>query len=106
MPSPAPFARRYDLLVTYDVDTTTQAGRRRLRRVARICEGYGQRVQLSVFECRVNQEQLEALQHRLQEAMHEKEDSVRIYVLTGGRDACVSTYGRDVYRNFDEPLIL
>lgn len=106
MPSPAPFARRYDLLVTYDVDTTTRAGRRRLRKVAKICEGYGQRVQLSVFECRVNQEQFEALQHRLTEMMDAEEDSLRIYRLQGGREGAVMTYGRDTYRDFDEPLVL
>ncbi|MBC6438286.1 MAG: CRISPR-associated endonuclease Cas2 [Rhodobacteraceae bacterium] len=42
------------VLVTYDVSTETQAGRRRLRRVARTCEDYGQRVQFSVFECEVD----------------------------------------------------
>ncbi|ARA93470.1 CRISPR-associated endonuclease Cas2 [Rhodothermaceae bacterium RA] len=106
MRSPAPFGKRYDLLVTYDVDTSTQAGRRRLRRVARICEGYGQRVQYSVFECRLTREQLEALQHRLVQELDETLDSLRVYVLKGGRDGALFTYGRDTYRDFDEPLIL
>ena len=106
MKSPAPFGRRFDLLVTYDVDTTSSAGRRRLRRVAKVCEGVGQRVQLSVFECRVDRAQWEALKHRLKEEMNPEEDSLRIYVLYGGRSDSVFTYGRDDYRDFDEPLIL
>lgn len=106
MPSPAPFAKRYDLLVTYDVDTTSQEGRRRLRRVAKVCEGYGQRVQKSVFECRVNREQLEALQERLQGEMDAELDSLRVYMLHGGREGALFVYGRDDYRDFDEPLII
>lgn len=106
MPSPAPFAKRFDLLVTYDVDTTSRAGRRRLRAVAKICEGYGQRVQLSVFECRVSQEQLETMQHQLTDTMDPEEDSLRIYRLQAGREDSVTTYGRDYYRDFDEPLVL
>lgn len=106
MPSPAPFVRRYDLLVTYDVDTTTSAGRRRLRRVAKLCEGVGQRVQKSVFECRVDTAQFEVLQQRLQETMDAEADSLRIYLLQGGRKGAVFTYGRDTYRDFDAPLIL
>lgn len=106
MSSPAPFGRRYDLLVTYDVDTTSSAGRRRLRRVAKVCESVGQRVQKSVFECRVDVAQREALQARLIECMDGDEDSLRIYVLQGGREGAVFTYGRDVYLDFDAPLIL
>lgn len=106
MKSPAPFGHRYDLLVTYDVDTTTSDGRRRLRRVAKLCEGYGQRVQFSVFECRVDRGQWETFQDRLQGEIDEAQDSVRIYALQGGREGAVTTFGRDTYRDFDEPLIL
>lgn len=106
MRSPAPYARRHDLLVTYDVDTTSREGRRRLRRVARICEGFGQRVQFSVFECRVTEEQLEEFQHSLTVTMDARQDSLRIYRLLGGRDGSVFTYGRDTYRDFDDPLII
>ena len=53
------------IIVTYDVSTETREGRRRLRRVAKICEGIGQRVQKSVFECSVNQMQYEDLERRL-----------------------------------------
>jgi CRISPR-associated protein Cas2 len=50
------------VIITYDVSTLTKAGRKRLRRVAKICEAVGQRVQQSVFECRVNPMQYEELE--------------------------------------------
>ena len=53
------------VLVCYDVNTETTAGRRRLRRVAKVCESTGQRVQKSVFECQIDIAQFEALQRRL-----------------------------------------
>src|SRR5687767_2734298 len=54
-----------EVLVTYDVKTETRAGQRRLRRVAEVCLGHGQRAQKSVFECRVTEAQLEELEDRL-----------------------------------------
>ena len=65
------------VLVTYDVSTTTSDGRRRLRRVARTCLDYGQRVQNSVFECNVNWEQWTRLKIRLLEEVEPEEDSLR-----------------------------
>jgi CRISPR-associated protein Cas2 len=53
------------IIVTYDVSTETAAGRKRLRRVAKVCESMGQRVQKSVFECQVNEMQFEELERRL-----------------------------------------
>lgn len=70
-----------EILVAYDVATDDAAGRRRLRRVARTCEAYGQRVQKSVFECVLNEMDMERLVARLREEMDEAEDSVRIYRL-------------------------
>lgn len=95
-----------DLVVAYDVNTEDRAGRRRLRRIAKTCEAFGQRVQLSVFECRVNQAQLEDFESRLLSIMNKDTDSLRIYVLTGGREQNVRVYGVDHYVDFDEPLIL
>ena len=54
-----------DIVVTYDVSTETAAGKRRLRKVAEACLAYGQRVQQSVFECALDEMQLEQLRHRL-----------------------------------------
>ncbi len=71
------------IIITYDVSTETREGRKRLRRVAKVCEGHGQRVQKSVFECRVNLMQFEELERRLLAEIDEKEDSLRLYRLTG-----------------------
>ena len=94
---------RTDLLLTYDVDTSTKAGKRRLRRVAKVCEGFGQRVQYSVFVCSVTRAQMEGLEHRLREEMNEELDSLHVYTLVGGRDRCVRTFGRDDYRDPRRP---
>lgn len=68
-----------EYLVTYDVDTTTGEGKRRLRKVAKICEGYGIRVQKSVFEVVVSDAQLVTLDHELQRAIDTGKDSIRMY---------------------------
>ncbi|NJL02614.1 MAG: CRISPR-associated endonuclease Cas2 [Spirulinaceae cyanobacterium SM2_1_0] len=70
-----------DILVAYDVNTETKAGRRRLRQVAAVCKDFGQRVQQSVFECRVTQAQLEALRAKLLDIIHREQDNLRIYRL-------------------------
>jgi CRISPR-associated protein Cas2 len=69
------------ILVSYDVSTVNRAGRRRLRRVAKACEGYGVRVQNSVFECDLDPAQWAELQHKLLEIINEDEDSLRFYFL-------------------------
>lgn len=70
-----------DLLVTYDVDTTTAEGRARLRRVAKICEAYGHRVQKSVFEIVVQEADKLRLVARLNSTIDQQHDSVRLYRL-------------------------
>jgi CRISPR-associated protein Cas2 len=95
-----------DILVTYDVNTLTKPGRARLRRVAKICEGHGQRVQFSVFECTVNEFQMETLRVRLRKAIQEDEDNLRIYLLRGRREDVVEAYGKDSYVDFQQPLII
>lgn len=69
------------MLVTYDVSTTSPAGRRRLRRVARACLDFGQRVQNSVFECEVDPAQWTALRARLVDEIDQDADSLRFYRL-------------------------
>ncbi len=98
--------KRKDILVAYDISTETVKGRRRLRKIAQACEDFGQRVQYSVFECSVTPMQLEELRYRIIDIMNEVEDSVRIYVLHGGREASLSAYGRDKYVDFDSPLVI
>lgn len=93
------------LLVTYDVSTTSREGRRRLRRVARVCTDFGQRVQKSVFECSVDERQLIVLRSRLLDEIHLAEDSLRLYRLLGAFDEVVEHYGQDRRIDFDGPLI-
>jgi CRISPR-associated protein Cas2 len=69
------------VLVTYDVNTETAAGRKRLRRVAKTGGNFGQRVQFSVFECRVDAGQWSALRARLIDEIDQNKDSLRFYFL-------------------------
>ena len=69
------------LLITYDVDTTTPQGRRRLRKVAKQCLNYGQRVQNSVFECSLDAAGAAKLKGLLREMIDEQSDSLRFYNL-------------------------
>lgn len=69
------------VLITYDVNTTTPAGRKRLRQVAKACQDYGQRVQNSVFECLIDPARLKPLQARLEKLIDHETDSLRYYFL-------------------------
>lgn len=82
-----------NFLVTYDVATATPAGQRRLRRVAKICEGYGQRVQYSVFEVVCSQTDLAKLVARLEDVMDPAEDSLRLYPIYAENFSNVITVG-------------
>ena len=95
-----------NIVVTYDVNTESKVGRRRLRRVAKICEDYGQRVQFSVFECSVDEMQMDALLAALKEEIRPELDSLRIYRLHGQRNGAVHTLGKDIYLDFADPLVV
>lgn len=95
-----------EILVTYDVATDTAEGRRRLRRVAKICEGYGQRVQKSVFECLVNGAELEMLEHHLLAVIDQGEDSLRMYRLREPRERFTRVIGQQPAHDVRDPLIL
>lgn len=69
------------VVVSYDVNTMNSKGQRRLRRVAKICLDYGQRVQFSVFECLVDPVQFMEMQNRLKKEFNPQEDSLRFYLL-------------------------
>lgn len=94
------------VIVSYDVSTETKAGRRRLRRVARVCEGMGQRVQKSVFECQVNVMQFDELERRLLAEIDEGEDCLRFYRLTEPVELHVREYGKFKAADFEGPLVL
>lgn len=70
-----------DILVTYDVDTTSPEGRRRLRRVAKLCEGYGLRVQKSVFEIVADDKDQLKLLNEIEHIIDSETDSIRLYRL-------------------------
>lgn len=69
------------VLITYDVSTMTEGGKKRLRRVAKQCVNYGQRVQNSVFECLLEPAQFATLKNKLEEIIDEEKDSLRYYYL-------------------------
>jgi CRISPR-associated protein Cas2 len=94
------------ILVSYDVSTETAAGRRRLRRVAKVCLNYGQRVQKSVFECKVNLAQMETLKHELLEEIDEGEDSLRIYRIVEPLEKNLMEFGKFKAVDFESTLIV
>jgi CRISPR-associated protein Cas2 len=94
------------VLVCYDVSTETKSGRRRLRRVAMVCESTGQRVQKSVFECQVSIAEFEALERRLLAEINIAEDCLRLYRIPETRGAEVREHGKFKAVDFDGPLVL
>jgi CRISPR-associated protein Cas2 len=93
------------LIICYDVNTETREGRRRLRRVAKICESTGQRVQKSVFECKVDLMQFEELERRLVAEINVAQDCLRLYRLAESRGCEVREHGRFRATDFDAPLL-
>ena len=94
------------VLITFDVNTQTEAGRRRLRQVAKCCEDYGLRVQGSVFECVLDSAQLKLVQHRLDALIDPTCDSLRYYNLGNRTQRNVRHVGAKATPNMEEPLIL
>ena len=94
------------VIVCYDVNTETKAGRRRLRRVAKVCEGTGQRVQKSVFECKVDLMQMEELERRLLAEIDLEQDCLRLYRLPDTRGCEVREHGKFKAADFTGPLIV
>ena len=94
------------VIACYDVNTETRAGRRRLRRVAKVCEGSGQRVQKSVFECRVDLAGFEELERRLLAEIAPEQDCLRLYRLADSHGCEVREHGKFKAVDFDEPLVL
>jgi CRISPR-associated protein Cas2 len=94
-----------DILLAYDIDTTTPEGRRRLRQVAKLCESYGQRVQFSVFEMVVIERDYPRLLVALS-ALLDSADHVRIYRLDFGALNCVTEIGKPRHLPHREAWIL
>lgn len=94
------------VIVCYDVNTETKAGRRRLRRVAKVCESQGQRVQMSVFECQMTLAEFEELERRLLAEIDKGLDRLRLYRIPETRGAEVREHGSFRAVDFDAPLVL
>ena len=94
------------ILIAYDVSTTDKAGQKRLRRVARACEDYGVRVQMSVFECQLGKTEWAALRNRLLKEIDPKQDSLRIYHLDEDAKDKTEQHGLKEPPNLNAPLIL
>lgn len=94
------------VLITYDVNTESPAGRKRLRQVAKVCLNYGQRVQNSVFECVMDAAKCREVQARLIKIIDEKTDSLRFYYLGNHYKAKVEHFGAKSSIDMEGPLIL
>lgn len=94
------------VVVAYDVNTETVEGRKRLRRVAKVCESHGQRVQNSVFECLVDAAQWVQLRARLVEEANETNDSLRFYFLGDNWKRRIEHVGAKHAYDPQGPLIL
>lgn len=94
------------ILVTYDVDTTTGTGAKRLRRVAKACVDYGQRVQNSVFECEVTEAQYCILKEKIRNIIDVSLDSIRFYFLSKNENRRIERLGIETAYNINDALII
>ena len=94
------------VLITYDVSTQDAEGRKRLRKVAKECVNYGQRVQNSVFECMLDSSQLLLVKDRLLSIIDSKQDSLRFYNLGNKYQAKVEHFGAKVSYEAEGTLII
>jgi len=94
------------VLITYDVNTETESGKRRLRKVAKQCVNYGQRVQNSVFECKLDSTQFRQVRNILEQIIDKEKDSLRYYILGNDYKGKVIHVGTKETYDIDRPLIL
>lgn len=94
------------VLVCYDVETTTKEGRRRLRKVAKTCENYGQRAQKSVFECKVDKALYLKFENALLKIIDKEKDSLRFYYLDEDAFKKVKTFGKNTVIDFEKDSLV
>ncbi len=94
------------IVVTYDVNTESKAGQRRLRRVARVCENHGQRVQFSVFECLVDAAEWVPLKAKLIKEIDPEHDSLRFYFLGNNWHNRLEHFGAKPSDDPEGPLVI
>ena len=94
------------VLITYDVNTETAVGKSRLRKVAKQCTNYGQRVQNSVFECVLDWAQCREVKDKLENIIDKETDSIRFYYLGNNYKTKVEHIGAKESFSVEEPLII
>lgn len=94
------------VLITYDVQTESEGGAKRLRKIAKECQNYGQRVQNSVFECLVSPEQFVVLRSKLEKIMDKEKDSLRYYFLGSNWHRRVEHVGAKKTYDPEGPIII
>ena len=94
------------VLITYDVETITPSGEKRLRRVAKECQNYGQRVQNSVFECVLTEAQFVVLKNKIRGIIDEEKDSVRFYFLGNNWNRKIEDIGKKTSYDVTAELII
>lgn len=94
------------VLITYDVNTEDAAGKKRLRKIAKQCVNYGQRVQCSVFECLLNAAQCRSLQAKLCAIIDPEKDSLRFYYLGNQYEQKIEHFGSKESYSAEGPLII
>ena len=95
-----------DVLVTYDIADTERTGAARLKRIAELCAKYGQRVQLSVFECRLSAARLARLIGEVEDIIDRQRDSVIVYRFPGRIEDATLRFGRSRSHELGQPWIL
>lgn len=95
-----------NILITYDVSLIDEEGKRRLRKVAKICQDYGQRVQNSVFECVISNAQYVILKAKLSEVINSTADTIRLYNLGQTGFSKMELLGKETSYNPEAPLII
>lgn len=93
------------VLITYDVNTETKDGKSRLRKVAKVCTNYGQRVQMSVFECVLDNTQALMVKAKLKEIIDPNKDSLRFYYLGNNYKNKVEHIGAKPVQSIEDTLI-
>ncbi|WP_073402568.1 CRISPR-associated endonuclease Cas2 [Bacteroides luti] len=94
------------VLITYDVGTDSPEGKKRLRKVAKQCVNYGQRVQNSVFECLLDPAQFSVLKHKLDKIIDKEKDSIRFYFLGNKWEKHIEYIGKLTSFNMEDELII
>lgn len=93
------------VLVTYDVQTSSSGGTKRLRHVSRVCQNYGQRVQNSVFECIVDSAQFATIKKQLLHIIDLEKDSLRFYRMGNNYKNKVEHFGAKPSIDIEGPLV-